>query len=222
MNAIEQDYDNDFDLDTSWIQKEQRIQNIQNNHIREPMDSIHAVFIYINQNNYIDKISREFVTLTQNQQGTGSLIPYNILLKLIQNKKIKTSTSKYQFSNAFSFIIDFDTQQIQPFSNTNTENLENNSFFKEISVTQDINIPSSVFIFHNINTIYFLYKEVLFEKHNITLKSILKPTIKQSNGEPDKKLKKYNTKKVRIFDKNDINNQYKQKVKNKQTRKRRI
>ena len=61
MNAIEQDYDNDFDLDTSWIQKEQRIQNIQNNHIREPMDSIHAVFIYINQNNYINKISREFV-----------------------------------------------------------------------------------------------------------------------------------------------------------------
>ena len=57
------DDNNDDYLDTSWIQQEKRVQDIQNNYSREPMESISGIFIYINQNNYIDKIVREIIPL---------------------------------------------------------------------------------------------------------------------------------------------------------------
>ena len=85
------------DLDTSWILHEQRIQNMQNNNFREPLESIHGVFIYINQNNYIDKITRELLTL-DTHNNSHSIINSNYLLKILQTKKIKTPTSKYKFS----------------------------------------------------------------------------------------------------------------------------
>tara|TARA_B110000879_G_C11179535_1_gene517636 strand:+ start:3613 stop:4296 length:684 start_codon:yes stop_codon:yes gene_type:complete len=213
------------DLDTSWILHEQRIQNMQNNNFREPLESIHGVFIYINQNNYIDKITRELLTL-DTHNNSHSIINSNYLLKILQTKKIKTPTSKYKFSNAFSFFVDLEPEQIQPFSGIDTDKLANSTFFQEISVTDNIIVPPSVFIFHNINTIYFFFQEVLFEKHNITLKSILKPENHKLTT-TDKNISNNFTKKVRIFDKHQHNNHYKHeyKLKNnnkKGTRKRRI
>ena len=40
-------------LDTSWIQDETRLLNVENSLHCEPLDSIQGIFIYINQHNYI-------------------------------------------------------------------------------------------------------------------------------------------------------------------------
>jgi CO dehydrogenase/acetyl-CoA synthase beta subunit len=42
--------------DLDWLDDEQRMLNIQQNPVREPMKSIRGVFIFINQQHYIDKI----------------------------------------------------------------------------------------------------------------------------------------------------------------------
>ena len=221
-NQNNENNDNNY-LDTSWILHEQRIQNMQNNHFREPLKYIHGVFIYINQNNYIDKITTERLSL-DTYNNSNSIIYNNYLLKILQNKKIKTPTSKYKFDNAFSFFVDLEPEQIQPFSVLDHDTLHNSTFFKEISITDNIIIPPSIFIFHNINTIYFFFQEILFEKHNITLKSILKPDHKTQHS-TDKSTHNHFTKKVRIFDKHTQNkdsfhhNKHKTK---KGTRKKRI
>ena len=78
------DYDDtDIHLDTSWLQKEERLQTVQNNLYRESMDSINGIFMYINQNNYIDKIVREKLPLVDCENCLGSQIPYSALLKII-------------------------------------------------------------------------------------------------------------------------------------------
>ena len=75
-NDNDNDNDNDNNnLDTSWILHEQRIQNMQNNHFREPLESINSMFIYINQNNYIDKITTERLSL-DTDNNSNSII-YN-------------------------------------------------------------------------------------------------------------------------------------------------
>jgi hypothetical protein len=107
------DLDEDGDLDTSWIQRETQIQNIQNNYSREPMEAIHGIFIYINQNNYIEKIMREMITLTPGDAGTGSHITPDMLLKIIQTKKLRTPVSKYKFTSLFTNVIDIDPDKIQ-------------------------------------------------------------------------------------------------------------
>ena len=219
LNHDDNDDDNDDDyLDTSWIQQEKRIQDIQNNYSREPMDSISGIFIYINQNNYIDKIVRENIPLSREPANHSTISP-DSLLKIIQTKKLRTPTSKYKFNNLFTNIVDIEPEQIQSFSQLDIAALTNNSFFKETSITDSIHIPSSIFIFHSMNTLYFFFQELPTQKHNITLKSALKQSFLQDNGEPEHTSSHRNTKKVRIVDKNDEKNIHKKHIKQRRTRK---
>lgn len=216
------DHDEDGGLDTSWIHRETQIQNIQNNYSREPMEAIHGIFIYINQNNYIEKIMREMITLTVGDSGSGSHITPGMLLKIIQTKKLRTPVSKYKFTSLFTNVIDIDPDKIQSFSKTNEHGIASVSFFKESPITVDVHIPASIFIFHSINTVYFFFQEVLVAKHNHTIKSILKPAIKVDNGEPVVKVACNVTKKVRIFDKQDEKREFKKQAQKRGTRRRRI
>lgn len=180
----------DEDLDTSWIDEQERFQNIQNNYHRESMDSIDICFIYINKNQYIDKILTENIIL-----DADITINQETLLKIIQDKKINTPVSKYKLADILTFFVDLEPENIQSFSNI--ENHENNysQFFKVLNIPNEIHIPQSIFIFHNINSIYFIYQEIeVVNKRNITFKSILKPT----NREPVEGSHK-NTKKVKII-----------------------
>ena len=211
---------NDDYLDTSWIQQEKRVQDIQNNYSREPMDSISGIFIYINQNNYIDKIVREIIPL-QREPANQSTISPDSLLKIIQTKKLRTPISKYKFTNLFTNIVDIEPEQIQSFSQLDVAALSNHSFFKETSITDSIIIPSSIFIFHSMNTLYFFFQELPTQKHNITLKSALKHSFLQDHGEPEHTSSHRNTKKVRIVDKNDEKIIHKKNTKLRRTRKHR-
>ena len=214
------DPDEDGGLDTSWMHRETQIQNIQNNYSREPMEAIHGFFIYINQNNYIEKIMREMITLSEGEPGAGSHITPDMLLKIIQTKKLRTPVSKYKFTSLFTHVIDIDPDKIQSFSKTNERELAATaSFFKEAPITAGVHIPASIFIFHSINTVYFFFQEVLVAKHNHTIKSILKPSIKVDNGEPVVKPACNVTKKVRIFDKQDEKRGFKKQAQKRGTRK---
>ena len=214
------DLDEDSGLDTLWIHRETQIQNIQNNYSREHMEAIHGIFIYINQNNYIEKIMREMITLTEGEPGAGSHITPDMLLKIIQTKKLRTPVSKYKFTSLFTHVIDIEPDKIQSFSKTNDHDLASVSFFKEAPITGNVCIPASVFIFHSINNVYFFFQEVLITKHNHTLKSILKPIIKVDNGEPETKPTRNITKKVRIFDKQDEKLEFKKQAQKRGTRRR--
>ena len=218
-NDIDVNNDDDY-LDTSWIQQEKRVQDIQNNYSREPMDSISGIFIYINQNNYIDKIVREIIPLQREPVNQSTISP-DSLLKIIQTKKLRTPISKYKFTNLFTNIVDIEPEQIQSFSQIDDANLTNNSFFKETSITDSINIPSSIFIFHSMNTLYFFFQEIPTQKHNITLKSALKQSFLQDHGEPEPTSSHRSTKKVRIVDKNDEKIIHKKNTKPRRTRKHR-
>jgi hypothetical protein len=216
------DPDEDGGLDTSWMHRETQIQNIQNNYSREHMEAIHGIFIYINQNNYIEKIMREMITLSEGEPGAGSHITTDMLLKIIQTKKLRTPVSKYKFTSLFTHVIDIDPDKIQSFSKTNERDIASVSFFKEAPITGNVCIPASIFIFHSINTVYFFFQEVLVAKHNHTIKSILKPSIKVDNGEPVVKVACNVTKKVRIFDKQDEKREFKKQVQKRGTRRRRM
>lgn len=210
------------DLDTSWIQHETQLQDIHANYSRETMPHICGVFIYINQNHYIEKITRDVIQLTTADSCSTSYIAEDVILKIIQTKKLRTPVSKYKFTNAFINVVDIEPEKIQSFSKTKEDELAQVSFFKEISIIGPIHIPSSIFIFHSINTVYFFFQEIPVTKHKYTLKSILKtqPDIKEA--EPVTKMNKNITKKVRIFDKQEMHKNYKQSLQKRGTRKRRM
>jgi hypothetical protein len=210
-----------IDLDISWIKEHERLQNIETNHFREPMNNIDLIFIYINPNLYIDKIIREQYPLSWDSSNNCSRLSKECLLKIIQNnKKLSRSNNgsssdfrKYKFIDILTYNIDLEPEHVQNYSKN--ENIEESShgFLKNLSIIDDIAIPPSIFIFHKINCIFLLYQEIETNHHRHTLKSILKKPIAilgSTQDDPNQKQGSQKiTKKVRI-DLNQNNIQYRE------------
>lgn len=203
--------DDESIIDTSWIQEYDNLNKISTHQERTFMDSINAYFVYINKNLYIDKILFEKVPLDRNNDSKFSYISKELLLKIIQNKKIKTPMSKYRLIDILSYVVNLEPEIIQDFSNQNIENeifedLGNNSeinkFLKVLSVIDDVQLDKSIFIFHNINCLYFIFQEIenpdyKSSQHKHTIRSILKKN-KENSLKSEGNGGSNNTKKVRI------------------------
>jgi len=191
--------DND-DLDMSWINEHERIQNIQKNYYREPMEYVNTYFIYINQNQYIDKILCEKYDLEV--VSNGSLLTKETLLKIIQNKKIKTLNTRYKLIDILQYHVELEPEHIQSYSKNGEPDPSSQKILKNISVFDEIVFSPSIFIFHGINCLYFIFQEIetINTKNRKSLKSILKndsnsnSDSKNQDREPSKK----GTKKVKI------------------------
>lgn len=223
-NSYDSDETYSKDLDTSWITEHERLYSINENYVREPMDSINAYFVYINRNQYIEKIISDKLDLVLSSEGKTSFLSNETLLKIIQERKIKTPFSKYKLIDVISYLVNLEPENIQSYANSeNIDNIKNDgevgtTFLKVLSIMDNIQIDSSIFIFHGINSIYFFFEEVEIINHRHTLKSILKPAQREGSGSvSDKNL----TKKVRIQEGGVINkSNYKRNKNNHGTRRR--
>jgi hypothetical protein len=187
MDENEQD-----DLDMSWLKEEEQIQNMEHSYYREPIDEINIYFIHINKSNYIDKITSKKQTVDRVENEDKCVLNRNVLLKLIQSNKILTPTSKYKLIDILAFLVDLEPMHIQNYAKNEKTTY---NFFKVLNNAEEIFIPPSIFIFHEVNAIYFIYREVELEKHRHTIKSILK---KEPSREPSVGSQKP-TKKVRML-----------------------
>lgn len=202
------------DLDISWIQEQERIQNIESNYYREPMEFINAYFIYINQNQYIDKILCEKYDL--DIKNSGSQLNKETLLQIIQNKKIKNNYSKYKLIDILQYHVELEPEHIQSYVNNGELIEKSKNVLKNISLFDDIVFSPSIFIFHGINCLYFVFQEVETIKANANARKSSKSILKNENREPFKK----GTKKVKIsIDTITYSNDYKQGFNKNKTRK---
>lgn len=178
-------------LDVSWIAEQQRIQNIETNYCREPVTDIQIYSLYINKNSYIDKIARKKHNITDN------VLTRDAVLGIIQNNK-RMDSKKYKLMDVLLYHVDLEPQHIQTYSQTNDIPASSKSFFKVLPIVDEIHIPHSIFIFHSLSSVFFMYKEVDTGSHNHTIKSILKPSSSSSSSCVPVDPKPSQTKKVRI------------------------
>ena len=187
-------------FDTSWIEQQERYQNIEgSNRGREQCNFINIHYIYVNKENNVEKINHEKYPLDHSQSShlssnKCSLISKENVLRIIQSRKIFTPTSKYKFEDIILYNVDIEPENIQSYENIEP-NMENSrEYFKVLPFINDITIPDSVFIFHQINCLFFIFKEYCFqESKKPPLKSILK-----SSSIDGEQLPRKHTKKVRI------------------------
>ena len=176
-------------LDVSWIAEQQRIQNIETNYCREPVTDIQIYSLYINKNSYIEKITRKKHDIVDN------VLTRDAVLGIIQNNK-RLASKKYKLMDVLVYNVDLEPQHIQTYSQTNDISASSKSFFKVLPIVDEIHIPHSIFIFHSLSSVFFMYKEVDTGSHNHTIKSILKPSSSSSSVTVDPKPS--HTRKVRI------------------------
>lgn len=187
MNVIS---DPESNLDVSWIAEQQRIQNIETNYCREPVTDIQIYSLYINKNSYIEKITRKKHDIVDN------VLTRDAVLGIIQNNK-RMNSKKYKLMDVLVYHVDLEPQHIQTYSQTNDIPASSKSFFKVLPIVDEIHIPHSIFIFHSLSSVFFMYKEVDTGSHNHTIKSILKPSSSSSSSGPVDP-KPSHTRKVRI------------------------
>ena len=209
----------DDDLDMSWLNEQERIQNIQKNYYREPMENINMYFIYINQNQYIDKILCEKYDLEV--VSNGSLLNKEKLLQIIQNKKIKTLNSRYKLIDILQYHVELEPEHIQTYCKNGEPDISSPKLLKNISFFDEIIFSPSIFIFHGINSLYFMFQEVetISTKNRKSMKSILKNDSNFDSKIKDREPSNKGTKKVKIStDTIEYSDSYKTKNKTRKTR----
>jgi hypothetical protein len=190
-------------LDVSWMDEYKRLENISENCPRELMDCIQTYVLYIDKDLNIENILVESIPLTVNGEGCA-IIPKDVLLKYVQDKKVKNGV-KYSLYDILVYNVDLESVDIDNYLGGDEEGEEDvlskfRGFFRSVSIIHEIVVLPSLFIFHDLNSLFVLFKERGSENeknHRVTLKSILKkvdvlPAMLHSN-----------TKKVRILLPND-------------------
>jgi len=178
----------DNDLDISWIDKHNKLHTIDKNYCREPMEAINIHSIFINAQNAIEKISSDKIDVVH------SKVPKEKILKIIQDNKSMPGADglggdgcvKYKLLDIIVYNVDLEAQYIQEF--VQNDDMDTGRFFKICPIVDDIVIMPSIFIFHSLNAIYFVFQEI-----EVVLNPVIKPILK-IGGEAMKK----HTKKVRI------------------------
>ena len=182
-----------MDLDTSWIEKEEKINSIQQHSVRELPDKINLYYIYIDTNDSIEKVEKECEVLVD------SKISKERVLQIIQTKRKAGSSSsssaaavlhptKYKLFDILSFQVHIDPEKLFFFSkNENMDELTEYSqaFFRSIPLFDEITVVPSIFIFHETNGIYFLFKAC----SSPSLRSILKGTGSDNKNRVTKKVR---------------------------------
>jgi len=178
----------------SWLEIEKKLLEIDKKYTKEPMKNIKCYFLYVNQNDYIEKIDTEIVDIMlfesskpiENQKG---FISKDKVSELI-NKKHKVLNKKYKLKETSIYNVDLEPDNIFFYSQDADFKEYSKRFFKVLSNGERIVIHPSIFVFHQINSIYFLFYEDIENTEPISPRSILKnpsSIVESDNGEPRKK-----------------------------------
>jgi hypothetical protein len=170
-------------IDLSWMND---IENTPTHFSKEHMQSIDLVFLYINVSNHIEKIINENHIIVKD-----GLFEKEALIKLIQDRRNPFPKTRYKLCDVLTFFVDVEPDGISDFIP------ESNTWCKSIPIIDDITIPPSVPLFHDINSIFIILKEMTAIQNKkpsappLPLLSILKSDSNKTNE--NKK-----TKRVRI------------------------
>jgi hypothetical protein len=212
-------------LDISWLNEYSSINDIHEQYCREPMKEINVFFVYINEHSYIEKIINEKHGVVETAVEGGSapryIIPKEHVLHMIQSKKISTPYSKYKLMDTLVYNVDLESDHIQSYSKLSMNDQNNKQFFRVLTLIDDIVLPPSIFIFHSLNSVFFIFQEYVHTFHkppsapygNDGVQSLtydllrnsgslqpevpIKPILKKTNVDEHGHLQKH-TKKVRI------------------------
>lgn len=198
--------DEDENINTDWIQEYEKLSNVDNNYTRETMNSINVSIFYMDINKTIKTIITDKIALlpssnegdkdNDKDKNDTSVLSKDRLLPFILSKKVHLNT-KYDLFDILYFNFPLESENFYSFLN---KPHNNDNYLQIGTVMNDIHFEKSVFIFHEINTLYlFLIEKETNHKHrHHTLKSILK----NSNHNNSNHIKKHlQQKTVRIASK---------------------
>lgn len=160
------------DLDISWINDFEKLDNEYKIYYTEEISFIKIHFIYINNNNEIEKVKEEKILLKNN----GILLKEE-LLSLIKNNLLLNQL-KYSLSSILKFNINIEPIHLKTFLR-NKNPLLGNTFLQPIKHIDSIKFDKTISMFHDINEIIIIFQQKNNIINNRTKKSLINTNTKK-------------------------------------------
>ena len=132
-----------------WIEEEENLLKIQRNHPKESMTYIRCVFVYINKNEYIEQV------VAEKELVANDCIPKERVLRLVEERRHNKPNARYVFRDACISSVVLTPEQIPMFSQDEV----GGRFLTKLGLLEDISVPPSIFLFHDLNAVYFFFYE---------------------------------------------------------------
>jgi hypothetical protein len=172
------------DLDISWLEEFEQIDNEYNNYYTEDLSFIKIHSIYINEDNEIEKVSEEKIFLKNN-----GFLQKEELLRIIKHNSFLNQI-KYSLLSILKFNINLEPIHLKTFLKnkkpdvganflTSIKNLDTIKFDKSITLFHDINEILILFRKKNMNCINSINNEKNGHKHRHTKKNYINSTSKK-------------------------------------------
>ena len=142
-------------IDTSWMNDQEQFAHIERLEDKTAMNEIEAKILYISSENSLIHTETEICKLEYDNEYS-SIFPRDNFLLLIQSKKKRDK--KYRLSELLLYNVDLEPENLQNYSKTKQQS---NTYLKTLSTTDFIRITPSIAIFHTINTLYFIFQEII-------------------------------------------------------------
>ena len=175
------------DLDLSWTNEYLRTLHGGLTYQKEPMNTMNVHIYYSNTQNKIIQRLKTNIHLTINDQYDSSSLLEEDLISLIQQYRILNHT-KYKCDGIMKFHIDIDPTLIIDHVNDEDFQFHNKDCVEIYDIPRNIHVSPSLFIFHHINSIHILFRELI----------LVNPTNKPVPSILRNKQGKYTKKRVRI------------------------
>ncbi len=150
----------EIDVNIDWIDKQLRLYNENEKIFKENMKSIEIVSIFINSSNEIVK-AYNFI---HSFRDYNCVLSSTEIFQYFKNFRVQDSI-KYDFNQLLVYNIDLDNKLY-----TDIESITTTNFLTSFTYIKDIVINPSLFIFHELNTVYMIYKENVKNFHHKTVK----------------------------------------------------
>lgn len=155
-------YESEVEINTDWINNETRLLNEEGLLCQEAMKTIKIVHVYMNETSEIIKIKKTIHTFID---GSNVVTCNEILRYYIENRKLQTT--RYKLFKVLVYNVDLGDKLYQKMKSISTINC-----LKSVSLyIEDIVINPSLFIFHEMNSIYLIYKENIKDSRSMTQKN---------------------------------------------------
>lgn len=138
------------DLDDSWIMEFEKEDNLYKNYYKEDIDFIKLNFIYINNDNCIEKIREENYFLT-----TKNKLSREEILTLIKKNNIENKI-QYALLSILKYNIDIDPIHLKHYLKSK-KNYHYSNCLTSIKNIDTIFFQPTITLFHDINNLYFVF-----------------------------------------------------------------
>jgi hypothetical protein len=144
------------DLDTSWIDEFKKENETYSDFYTEEVTTITLFFIYIDQKNNIENLSRDLLILDRK-----NTILRDQLIQLIKQNQIHNDNNKYKLTSLLKYNIDIEPEEIYNFINNKDDSSFNKRFFIQEKYLNDIIYKNTINIFQDLNSLFFIFKEII-------------------------------------------------------------